>query len=234
MRYFKLFGLALMALFTLGIVTSISAFALPDISVTLSGSTYPLHLEVTQLSVTTQLTNVVKETISGKGLLVLYKLAELGHLGTYEALFTHTKKGTESCFSEEGGKKDPSEEILTRGTWHLVYTSLSGSSQGLQLGILYLLSPVTIKCGSNEVDVKGDTLSSVCFAGTEAEEYTQMTSVLTGNGEGKPSATVFYNEAGTATKAKLETNFGSGFKESAEEADEPVTVEGQMFVVTSR
>jgi hypothetical protein len=239
MRHLKLLGLALTALFMMGIGTATSAFALPDVSVTLEGASYPLHLEVTLLTVRTKLTNVVKEVLTGEGLLLLYLLTELGHLGTFEALFTKVanKVGTK-CFSEESAKKDPSGEVLTKGTWHLVYTSLSGSSQGLQLGVLYLVSPVEVVCGTEIIKIKGDTLSSVqTLAGTETEEYTKLSGVLLGNEAGKPNITVFYNEAGTSTKAKLEANFGSGFKESDEEVEETVTVtalEGEMFLVTSR
>jgi hypothetical protein len=239
MRHLRLFGLALTALFMMGIGTATSAFALPDVSVTLENATYPLHLEVTLLTVKTKLTNVVKENLHGEGLLLLYLLTELGHLGTFEALFTKVANsaGT-ACFSEENAKPDPSGEVLTRGTWHLVYTSLSGSTQGLQLGVLYLVSPVEVVCGTETIKVKGDTLSSVqTLAGTEGTEYTQLSGVLSGNKEGKPSITVFYNEGGTSTKAKLEANFGTGFKESNEEVEEVVTVtalKGAMFVVTSR
>jgi hypothetical protein len=119
-----------------------------------------------------------------------------------------------------------------------VYTSLVGSAQGLQLGTLYLAAPATIKCGTEEVSVKGDTLASVeSLSGTEATEYTSLTGVLKGNGEGGPSVKFFYNEGGTSVKAKLEANFGAGFKESAEEVEGGVTVTGvggKMFVVTSR
>jgi hypothetical protein len=237
MRHFKLLGVAVAALCMMGIAMASSAFALPDISVELGG-TYPLHLEVTLLTIPTKLSNVVKENLSGVGLLVLYLLTALGHLGTFEALFTKVKKGTIACFSEEGGKKDPTEEILTKGSWHLVYTSLAGSAQGLQLGILHLVAPVTIKCGSEEISVKGDTLSSVeSLSGTETTEYTSLTGILKGNGEGGPNIKFFYNEGGTSVKAKLEANFGTGFKESAEEVEGEVKVtalEGKMFVVTSR
>ena len=237
MRHFKLLGVAVAALCMMGIATASSAFVLPDISLTLGG-TYPLHLEVTLLTVRTALSNVVKETITGEGLLVLYLLTALGHLGTFQALFTKTVKGIEPCFSEEGISKDPSGEILTKGSWHLVYTSLANSTQGLQLGILYLVSPVKIKCGPIEINVKGDTLSSVdTLAGGEATEYTSLGGILKGDGEGHPNIKFFYNEGGTSVKAKLEANFGTGFKEAAEEISELVTVtalESNMFVVTSR
>jgi hypothetical protein len=237
MRHFKLLGAAVAALCMMGIATASTAFALPDISVTLTGASYPLHLEVTLLTVKTKLSNVVKETITGEGILVLYTLTELGHLGTFEALFTHTKKGTEACFSEEGSTKDPSGEILTKGSWHLVYTSLPSGS-GLQLGILYLVAPVKIKCGTIEVSVKGNTLSSVdSLTLPETTEFTTLSGILKGNGEGKPNINFFYNEGGTSVKAKLEANFGTGFKEAAEEVEELITVTalaGKMFVVTSQ
>ena len=97
---------------------------------------------------------------------------------------------------------------------------------------------MTIKCGADEIGVKGGTLSSIeTLAGTEATEYTSLTGILKGNGEGKPNVRVFYNEGGTSVKVKLEANFGTGFKEAAEEIEGGVTVTGvggKMFMVTSR
>jgi len=216
-----------------------SASALPDISLTLVGATYPVHMSVTALTIKTRLTNVVKENLAGEGVLVIVFLNELGHLGTYEALFTNvTDKAGTKCFSEENAKQDPSGEVLTKGTWHLVYTSLSGSTQGLQLGVLALASPVEVICGVEVIKVKGDELGSVqTLEGTETTEYDSGTGVLLGDDEGSPNIKVFYNEAGASVKAKLEVNFGSGFKEGVEELGEPTTSttpEGRMVVITSR
>jgi hypothetical protein len=239
MRYLKQLHPALVAITILALALPASASALPDISVTLEGATYPLTMRVTALTVNTKLTNVVKESMRGKGGLIYASLTELGHLGTYEALFTNVenKAGTK-CFSEEDSKKDASGEVLTKGTWHLVYTSLAGSAQGLQLGVLALASPVEVVCGSEIIKVKGDLIASVdTLAGSEAEEYTKGSGVLLGNGEGAENIKFFYNEAGTSVRAKLEANFGSGFKEAAEELEETLTSTasvGQMAVVTSR
>jgi hypothetical protein len=239
MRHLKLLGLTLTVLFILNIATTTTAFALPDISVTLEDASYPLDLEVSLLTLETQLLNVVKENLHGVGLLLLYLLTALGTSGTYEALYTKaTSKSGTACFSEEGGKKDQSEEVLTKGTWHLVYTSLTGSTQGLQLGILYLLSPVEVVCGTEIIKVKGDGIGSVqTLPGSEATQYTSLTTVLKGNEAGSPNIHFFYNDAEASVKAKLEANFGSGFKEAFWEYAEPVTVptlECKMFVVTSR
>jgi hypothetical protein len=235
MRHFKLFGVALVALCAFGITTASSAFALPDVSIALGGA-YPLHLQVTLLTVKTKLTNVIEENIKGEGLLLLLLVKELTALGTFEALFTKTKLGTKECQSEVGSTKDPLGEILTRGTYHIVYTSLTP----LTLGELFLVEPVKIKCGTTEVNVKGSVLSSINTAtncATEATECTSLSGVLKGNGVGVANLTTYYNDAGTAEKAKLEANFGSGFKGAAEEVEEEVTVtalESKMFTVTGR
>lgn len=238
MRYVNRLALALATAFMLVLATTISASALPDISLTLSGATYPDQMSITALTVKTKIADVAKNILKGEGVLLVAYLNELGHLGTYEALLTKVEKESTLCFSEEGGKKDSSGEVLTRGTWHLVYTSLAGSPQGLQLGLLALTSPVTVKCGSSEVMIKGDGLGSVdTLTGGETEEYTQLGGVVKGNGEGTPNIRFFYNEAGTGVKAKTEVNFGTGFKEAAEEDEESVAVtgaEGKMIVITSR
>jgi hypothetical protein len=91
MRHLKLFGLTLTVLCMVGIGTATSAFALPLVSVTLSGATYPMRLEVTLLTVKTQLANVLKENLAGEGLLLVLLLTESGHLGTFEASFTKIK-----------------------------------------------------------------------------------------------------------------------------------------------
>jgi hypothetical protein len=239
MWYPKRLAPALVAVPILALAIATSASALPDITVTLSGATYPLTMRLTGLSTPTKLTNVVKESFTGRGGLIYASLNELGHLGTYDVLFTNieNRSGTQ-CFSEENATKDSSGEVLTKGTWHLVYTSLSGSPQGLQLGVLALASPVEVVCGAEIIKVKGDLVASVeTLAGTETEEYTKLSGVLLGNGEGKPNITVFYNEAGASVRTKLEANFGSGFKESDEEIGETTTStasEGKMFTVTSR
>ena len=224
-------GAAVIALGT----TATPTFALPDVSIALGGA-YPLHLQVTLLTVKTKLTNVIEENVKGEGLLVLLLGKELTALGTVEELFTKVVLGTTSCQSEVGSTKDPLGEILTRGTFHIVWTSLSP----LTLGVLALLEPLKIKCGPKEVNGKGSLLSSInttTNCSTEATECTSLGGVLKGNGAGVANLTTYYNDAGTAEKAKLEFNFGSGFKGAALEIEGEVTVtalEGKMFTLTGR
>ena len=51
-------------------LTATTSFALPDISIALGGA-YPLHLQVTLLTVPTKLTNTIEENFKGEGLLLL-------------------------------------------------------------------------------------------------------------------------------------------------------------------
>ena len=212
-----------------------AAFALPDVSIALGGA-YPLDGVVTLLTVQTKLTNVVEENIKGEGLLLLLLAKELTALGTFEVLFTKTKLGTTECQSEVGSTKDPLGEILTKGTFHVVYTSLSPLTGGL----LFLVEPVKIKCGTKEVNVRGSAIASVnttTNCTTEATECTSIGGVLKGNGAGVANLTTYYNDAGTAEKAKAEANFGTGFKGVALEVESEISAtarEGKMFTVTGR
>src|ERR1700691_4748004 len=111
MKHLKLLGVALVALFTLGLTAATSSFAinLPDVSIALGGS-YPLHLEVTNLNVATQLATTSAEGLKGTGLLLLFLTEALTSLGSFETLFTSVLDPTsgEKCFSENGSTKDSS------------------------------------------------------------------------------------------------------------------------------
>src|SRR6202451_625516 len=130
MKHLKLLGVALAALFALGITTA-TAFALPDVSLTLAGSSFPLHLDVTLLSVATNLSTSSGAHFEGVGVLLLLLALSLTSLGTFEALFTKVKDSFDGAECKSPG--DPLGEVLTKGTYHFVWTSLSP----LTLGELY-------------------------------------------------------------------------------------------------
>ncbi len=241
MKRFKLLGVMLAAMCAMGLMAT-SAFALPDISVTLT-STYPLHLEYNNATVLTKLETTMGGVLSGVGLKVLYTAAELTALGTFRATFKGVEKaGVEKCFNtgiEANG------EVLTEGSFHIVYTSLFGSTQGLQIGILYLVTPLTgateILCptNTNKVKVQGDVIGSINLlakGNTAQKQYSGLASVLTGTA-GKQTIRAFWNDAGTGLLAKLESNVdGAGFKESnqvVEGEPEATALEGKMFTITS-
>jgi hypothetical protein len=186
-----------------------------------------LQLDGALPSVKTALSSSEGSQLTGVGLLLLLQTASLTSLGTFEALFLDVSKSSESCHSVG----DETGSVLMHGTFHIVYTALSP----LGIGILYLLSPLTMKCGGVELKVKGSMLSSIVATGEG--ELTSMLGVLKGNGKGKPSLTTYYNSEGTAVKAKLEANFGIGFVETSEEAEESIPVcaaDTKMFDITGQ
>jgi hypothetical protein len=198
------------------------------------GNGYPLHIEITLLTQATKLSaGSEKTTLKGVGLLLLYLISQLTALGTFEVLFLAVESAEKVKCNSAG---DKSGEILTSGTFHIVYTSLSGSANGLQLGVLFLPLPVSVTCGEEKIKIQGSALSSISGAGTEGTELTNLAGSLTGNGKGVPALKVFYNDAGEAKEAKLESNFGAGFVQTAEETGSvsAKALEGEMFVITSR
>jgi len=213
-------GIAVAALFALGVAmvgSASAALLLPEVVITLTseGAAYPIHLDVTLLTLVTHLSNET-QTLSGVGFLLLYLALELTSLGSFAALFQKVHIGTHTT-EECNSPGDPKGEVLTHGTWHLVYTSLNVNGQPLGLGVLHLVSPVTVECpGSVTIKIRGNALASI--APPTTGQLTQLTGTLTGNGSGGPTTpTAYYNDEGQVKKAKLEANQGAGFEESAEE-----------------
>jgi hypothetical protein len=218
---------------------------LPDISITLCApncaSSYPLHLNYLSNTVRTKLEAATGSVLSGEGLHVLYLIGELTALGTFRAIFLKVVKGTEKCFNQG---VEANGEVLTEGSFHIVYTSLAGSTQGLQLGVLYLIKELTgtteISCptSATNVKVRGSMIGALNLKGTaESSQLTGISSVLKGS-LGKQSFRAYWNDAGTGLLAKLESNVsGTGFKESSQVVEgepEATALEGKMFVITNR
>jgi hypothetical protein len=232
MKYLKLFGVALIALLTVGLTaTSSFAITLPDLSIALGGS-YPLHLEVTMLNVAVEFSTTGAESFKGTGLLLLFLTEQLTSLGSYELLYTSVLNPSddEECFSESGTTKDPAGEVLTLGTFHIVLRP------GGLLGILYLLQPLKLVCGTVTIHLRGSVLSSLNGAGTEGSELTSLRGLIHGT-TGRPELTEYLNDGGTIVGAKLELDFGTGFVQSTQTIATEVTataLEGKMFIITTR
>jgi hypothetical protein len=226
MKPLKLFMLALAVMCVLGVATASSAFALPDVSIALGGA-YPINNVVTLLTVATKLSNPV-ENLKGVGLLLQIIVPSLTTLGTFDVLFDAVENAKGSKCNSEG---DPTGEVLLPGTWHLVYTSLSP----LKLGELFLPEEVKIVCGSVKIKVKGASLAALNLS-AEATEITGLSGILTGDGAGHAATKNYYNDAGESEVSQLLSNFGTTFKESAEEVAEEVTATAagsKMFEVTT-
>jgi hypothetical protein len=228
MNRLKLLAVSLVAMFAMGIMAT-SAFALPDISLTLPGSTFPLHLNFADNNKTvTELQSASGVVIEGKGLSLLLLIGELTALGTFRADFLNQKRGTKVCHSVG----DAAGVILTEGPFHVVYTGLSP----LTLGILYLPKAFEVECEGLDIEINGSVISSFNGIGTENSELTTASGQLTGT-KGKPALTTYYNDAGGSVQALLLSNAGAGFVMSNEivEGEPLLTALGNnMWRVTSR
>jgi hypothetical protein len=245
MKGHNLLGAMLAAACAVGL-TATSAFALPDFAITLCepncSRSYPLHLNTLSNTLHVRLESTVGVVLSAEGLHELALFAELTALGTFRAIFLRIGKGTERCFNQG---EEANGEVRLEGSFHVVYTSLAGSSQGLQLGILYLITELNeahgniIKCQQSGIDaeIRGSVIGAFNLSGTtENTQFTSLKGVLNGS-MGKQSFRAFWNDAGTALVAKLETDVGLSFQESnviVEGESVATALEGKMFVITSR
>ena len=222
------------------VIVTEEATSLPDLSITLGGA-YPLHLNYESNTILTRLETVTGGVLTGEGLHELSLFGELSALGTFRAIFKKVGKETEKCFNTG---VEANGEVLVEGESHIVYTSLAGSAQGLQLGVLALIKELTgataITCPKNGISLK---VKGSVIATTNQKGGSNTTQLIGAGGElngvnGKQSFRAFYNNAGTALLAKLELNIdGAGFKEADVVVEgEPggTALEGKMFVISNR
>jgi hypothetical protein len=209
----------------------ISVLSLPDIAITLPGSSYPLHLNYENLTVATKLEDGSGALLTGEGVKVLLLTGELTSLGTFRVDFFKVKEGAKECHTSG----DKTATVLTEGSFHLVYTNLSP----LLLGLLFLPNEVKIECEGVNVFVRGSVISSVNFSGQgEEEELLNIKGKLEkGSTAGTQEITEYYNEGGTKVKAKLEAETGGVGHSSNEQVKvetELTALSPNMFVITSR
>ena len=199
---------------------------LPDISL-LAGESYPLHLDYSSETVKSKLSNPV-ETLEGEGLEALVLCKELTSLCEYKVDVKHVKNAVSKNECKTEG--DAAGVVLVTGNEaHFVAYLASGV---LKLGLLFLMAEFKAECGTLKIKIKGSMLASVGV--TTESDHTEVGIGLTGNEKGKPTLTTYYNDSKEEVKAKLEANFGAGYKEGAEEiAGEPVlkALEGKMFAI---
>jgi hypothetical protein len=230
MKRVKLVGVALGVLLVLAVMVS-NAFALPDISVTLTGGTYPVHLNGS-IPVKTELGSASGVVLEGKGVTLLLLTTELSALGTFDSTFTNVEDPNNGKKCNNVGQTKETGNVLVTGEFHLV---LYGPTPE-QLGILFLVTFLEIECGTFAPEVRGDVLGSVQNAGSEGTELTGLAGELTGS-LGKQTLSEYLNAGGTIVKAKLETEAGSGFVATDQNVGGVIGLSvlgSQMIVITGR
>ncbi|MFI4985143.1 MAG: hypothetical protein ACHQAV_04040 [Solirubrobacterales bacterium] len=216
MKLVKVLSIALVAV-SASCITAASASALPDISITLGGS-YPLQLHFADNGKTSwKLETTGGSKLEGKGLSLLLSVAELSALGKFEAIILGVKDNKTACNSK-GAK---TEEVLTKGTFHIVFTPSVA-------GLLFLVEEVEIECGKVKVKVRGSAIASLNAA---EGEITEVGDKLEG-AKGKNALETYLNDEGKEVKGIIEANFGTGFVQADEAFGEEVklaAVESKMF-----
>jgi hypothetical protein len=233
MNRFKLVGVMLGVLFALAaMATSASAFTLPDVSVTLTGGTYPLHLEANNPAAKTFLESASGVGLEGTGVSTLLLATELSALGTFASLFLGVILAANHAKCHTGN--NAAGVVSVGGEYHIVPLNNKG-----KIGLLFLVSEFQILCGEPTeatITIRGDTLGSITNAGTENQELTSLTGALLGS-LGKPELSEYINDTGSIIKAKLESDAGLEFVAANEDINEPNTflvLGSQMLVITGR
>jgi hypothetical protein len=217
MRQLKILGLALVAIFALGITATSALALLPDVHClkTEEPGCYPVHINFGDNGITpTELQSTGGGKLEGKGVSILLLLTELSGLGTFGSTFLNVewKKEKEVKCNTKG---DAEGAVVTKGTFHVVYWSLSP----LRTGIAFLPEPVTIECGPKKtINVKGCALSTAePKKPSESElDVTNIDGRLQGE-KGKNALTEYDDQNGNKVKCILESQFPGGeFKQSME------------------
>jgi hypothetical protein len=200
-----------------GIADPASASAAEPTILFLSPETFPVELDSFSDSVGTELKGVAGFLV---GLGYVYNLTETSASAkTYSVDFHVVSKGGELCNSPG----DPSGTILiSANPYKLVFDSLSP----LGVAALFTVNEFTIECHFNKLKVKGDVLGLLTPINTEGTAFKgNLHCSATGT---KPAETKFWNSAGAEETAKLEANFGTGFKEVCLE------IEGEQDITASK
>lgn len=147
--------------------------------------------------------------LTAEGLLVKITLNSDDE-GTFEELQLLVKTKAAVACSTPG---DAAGEVLVSGKVRLVHDITSASGNG----ILFEPGEVTVTCAAEKVHVKGTVLGLIKGTGTkEGEDFKQwLLDVLCKNTSGgEPLEEKFWGLSGVEEKAKLEANFGTGFKKA--------------------
>ena len=233
-------GLLVAVALVLGVigVSSASALQLPDISISLKGSEYPLHLNYESSTVATELEDANGGVLNGKGLKLLLLTGELTALGTFRADFAKVTETSSGKKCHTSG--DPTATVLTEGSFHVVIINTSP----LEIGLLFLPNAVTIECEGFNLKVKGSVISSIEGVTTTSDVTSILGRLEKGTGmAGEQKIKEYYNDAGTKVKSELITTISGIEHESNEQVKEDVTLlalptssqltEPNMFMITN-
>ena len=232
-------GLLVAVALVLGVigVSSATALQLPDISISLKGSEYPLHLNYESKTVKTELEDANGGIISAEGLKLLLLVGALSALGTFRADFAKWEEISSGKKCHSAG--DPTATVLWEGSFHVVIVNTSP----LEIGMLYLPNEVKIECEGFNLKLKGSIISSIEGVTTTSDVTSVLGRLEKGTNAGEQKIKEYYNDAGTKVKAELITTISGVEHESIEQVKEDITLlalptsshltEPNMFIITN-
>jgi hypothetical protein len=221
MRQLKLFGVALMALFVVGVMTAAVASAeslpLPLIHTALPGETYPInlggHLEGKSLL------RSESGTLQGTEFSVLLNVAELTALGTAVIDFLGVEEPKEKVKCNTPGDSEANGAVLVpNAEFHLVYTNFAP----LEIGALTLFTKFTIECNHDALETTttgpSTTRVNVGKGGTEGDiTDLEIISRCANTSTDIQEIPYYYNDSFSLEATTLLANIsGTGTKKSCE------------------
>jgi hypothetical protein len=194
MKYFRLFGVALVALCALGAVMAVSASALPTLLPETITKYTGKSIGETKLSRQGGLAEVTCKSATGEGTVEANR-----HLGLFKITFEKCKAAGGPCT----GLGSAAEDIVSEGSYHVVFDALGATLGAAGVALLFLPAAVHFIC---TVPIIGEVLDVVNAGGNVlclVTNPTALTKVFEfqckGKG-GKPEgSTKYYNEGGTLT-----------------------------------
>jgi hypothetical protein len=221
MQKVRLLVFAAMALMALGFAAS-SASAAPTSTsaLLLAGDSFPVKfssLPKEPNTITSELQGTAG-TLKGSGLLLQGEVLKATG-GLYEVLFLNVTLGGVPCNS----LGDPSGEVLVGPYNFFLVHDLSENTGG---GVLFEVGNTAhllhIECGAVLIEIKGNVLGLIKPVGTEvlwtgAKGSLECKVKAGEEGEGTPKENKYWTSLlASELKARLESNFGTGFKQACE------------------
>jgi hypothetical protein len=210
MRRFRLIGLALASMLIIGGAVSAMAFALPTLLNSL-GELAGVVKYTAYTNTVNRLTKLNGKEIQCKSARAEGEFTQNSVLGPFHITFSTCEglSGLITCT----GTGDASGVILSLGTVHLVYDSLTT----LGVAALFLMAPTTFSCaGVATVVTKGELLCLVAPINTLVLQGTFICKEKVA-GEGDPGEVTYWNDAGEPVNVAdgLLASEGSGAFEMA-------------------
>jgi hypothetical protein len=217
MHRLKMFGLALMAVFASAAVVQATANA-----ATMTLPEFTTRSSWTSVSGPGKLSTSAGDEIActldtDEGTMEASK-----KLGTFIIDFTGCTSNSPIAGVKCSSTGDAEETILTKGSWHLVLSTISGADKHL---IWFLVEPLVVKCSIFEFKISGNVLGSISPSNALTKIYQLGVNVPRAK---QQEFTTFENDNGEQVKASLVSNGEAAYEESGKDV---ITMEKDTLII---